>query len=83
MEKGQGLVRGDSKVIGGWHLWGDRSVHPLPFPFLLGGRGVEPPTKFLKKEGGAWQDLIFERGVAGKDGGNVFQGGGGLESLHI
>ena len=30
---------------------------------------------FKKKEGGAWQDLNFESGVAGKEGSNFFQGG--------
>ena len=39
-----------------------------------GGGGHEPPTKFSKKEG-AWQDLHFSRGVAGKEGSDVFQGG--------
>ena len=34
---------------------------------------VKPPTKFSKT--GAWQDLNFERGVSGKEGGNFFQGG--------
>ena len=28
-------------------------------------------------KGGAWPDLNFERGVAGKGGGNLFQGDGG------
>ena len=32
------------------------SVHPPPF-LLEGGKGVEPPTKFSKKE--ARQDLRF------------------------
>ena len=40
---------------------------------LSAGGGVEPPTKFSKR--GAWQSLSFERGVAGKKGGNFFQGG--------
>ena len=32
----------------------------------------EPPTKFSKR--GAWQDLNFERGVAGKEGVTFFKG---------
>ena len=43
-------------------------MHP---PFLLWG--IEPPTKFSKR--GAWQDLNFEKGVAGKGGGNFFRRG--------
>ena len=41
--------------------------------FCWGGVGVELPTKFSKK--GAWQDLNFQRGLAGKEGSNFFQGG--------
>ena len=44
-----------------------------PLPFLLGG-GVELPTKFSKR--GTWQDLSFERGVAGKEEVTFFRGGG-------
>ena len=46
------------------------SVHPPP-PFLLGGLNLLP--NFHK--GGAWQDLNFETGVAGKEGRNFFQEG--------
>ena len=46
---------------------------PLPPPlFLLEVLNLLP--NFFKK-GGAWQDLNFERGVAGKEGGSFFQGG--------
>ena len=44
-------------------------------PLSAGGGGVEPPTKFSKR--GAWHDLKFYRGVAGKEGGDFFQVGGG------
>ena len=47
------------------------SVHPPPCPFLL-GEGA-PPTKFSKR--GAWQDLHFQRVVAGKEGVPFFRGG--------
>ena len=47
------------------------SVHPPPSAGW--GGGVEPPTKFSKR--GTRQDLNFERGVAGKEGGNFFQRG--------
>ena len=35
------------------------------------------------QKGGAWQDLNFDRGVAGKEGGNFFQGGGGGGGLQF
>ena len=57
----------------------------LKAPFFIcvcGGKGVEPPTKFSKKGGGAWQDLNFQREVARKEGGDFFQGGG-LQFFHI
>ena len=57
-----------------WHC--KHSVHPLSaVGGGGGGRGVEPPTKFSKR--GAWHDLNFYRGVAGKEGGDFFQVGGG------
>ena len=31
--------------------------------------------RIQNQKGGAWQDLNSERGVAGKEGGNFFQGG--------
>ena len=31
--------------------------------------------KFSKKEGEAWHDHNFEMGVAGEEGGEIFQGG--------
>ena len=43
----------------------------LPILSVGGWGWVEPPTKFQKR--GAWQDLNFERGVAGNEGGNFFQ----------
>ena len=49
-------------------------MHP---PFLLGGLNLLP--NFQKGE--AWQVLNFEREVAGKEGGNVFQGGGKVAIL--
>ena len=53
------------------------SVHPLP---LSAGGGVEPPTKFSKREGLTGPQLLevgcWERG------GDFFQGGGGC-SFHI
>ena len=41
------------------------SVYP-PFCLFAGGRGVEPPTKFLKSGGLA--GFQFLEGVAGKEG---------------
>ena len=38
-----------------------------------GGGWIEPPITFSER--GAWQDLNFERGVAGKEEGNIFQEG--------
>ena len=53
------------------------SVHPPP---LSAGGGVEPPTKFSKREGLTGPQLLevgcWERG------GDFFQGGGGC-SFHI
>ena len=43
--------------------------HP---PLSAGGGGVVPPTTF-SKQGGAWQDLNFQRGLAGKERGDFFQ----------
>ena len=58
-------------------LAGNHSVH---HPFLFGG-GVEPPTKFSKK-GGLDMTLLLE-GVAGKEGGDFIQvGGGGVQFSH-
>ena len=45
-----------------------------PPPLSAGGGGIEPGTKFSKREG-ALQDLNFYMGVAGKEGGTFFQGG--------
>ena len=50
-----------------------------PPPSLSAG-GVEPPTKFSKREGG-WQGLNFLREVAGKEGVTFFRGKG-LQFLH-
>ena len=47
---------------------GINSVHP---PFLQGR--VEPPTKFSKRVGLTGPQLL--EGVAGKEGGDFFQGG--------
>ena len=49
-----------------------------PFPFLLpglGGERVEPPTKFSKRGLGLTGPQLLE-GVAGKEGGDFFQGEG-------
>ena len=43
------------------------SVHP---PFLQGGWA----SNQIFKKGGAWQDLNFQRGVAGKEEDDFFQG---------
>ena len=48
------------------------SVHPPPPPFLLGGLNLQPNFE----KGRPLQDLNFEKGVAGKEGGNFFQGEG-------
>ena len=40
-----------------------------------GGGGGGTPSQFFKKEGEAGQDLSFQRRVAGKEGGDFFQGG--------
>ena len=48
-------------------------VYTPPHPLSAGG-GFEPPTNFSKR-GGARQDLNIERGFAGKQWGNFFQGG--------
>ena len=42
------------------------SVYPPLSAGGGGGGGGGPPTKFSKR--GAWQDLKFERGVAGRGG---------------
>ena len=49
------------------------------YPSLLsaGGGGVQPPTKFKKGGGGLTGPQILE-GVAGKEGGDFFQGGGAI-----
>ena len=46
-----------------------------PSPFLLGWDGgvVEPPTKFSKRGGGLTRPQLLQ-GVAGKEGGDFFQG---------
>ena len=54
---------------------GINSVHP---PFLQGK--VEPPTKFSKRVGLTGPQLL--EGVAGKEGGDFFQGRGGC-NFHI
>ena len=48
----------------------------------MGGGDLNLLPNFSKK-GGAWQDLNFEKGVAGKEGGNFFRGGegGGIANL--
>ena len=55
-------------------------MHP-PSPFCLGrlrewggGGGVEPPNKFLKRR--CLTGSQFLEGIAGKQGGNLIQGGG-------
>ena len=48
-------------------------VYTLPPPFLLWGVNILP--NFQK--GGAWEDFNSGREVAGKEGGNFFQGGEG------
>ena len=53
------------------------SVHPTPSPappFLLVGEGLNLQPNFQK--GGAWQDLSFYRGAAGKEGVTFFRGWG-------
>ena len=40
-------------------------------------RGVEPPTKFSKRGGGALTGPQLLEGVAGKEGDDFFQGAGG------
>ena len=50
-------------------LLNSHSVHP---PLSDGGR-VEPPTKFSKRGGLTGPQLL--EGVAGKEGGEFFQGG--------
>ena len=53
----------------------DHSVHPeCAHPLLLLG-GLNLPRNFQKGGGGAWEDFNFERGIAGKTGSNIFQGG--------
>ena len=51
----------------------NHSLHPSPLSAGVGwGGGVEPPTKFSKRDlnfDRTWQDLNFERGVTGKEGG--------------
>ena len=49
-----------------------------PSPFCWGGGGVEPPTKYSKR-GGLTRPQLLE-GVAGKEGGDFFQGE--LQFLH-
>ena len=52
----------------------NHSVHPLPLSAGAGGGGVvEPPTKFSKRGGGLTGPQLLE-GVAGKEGGDFFQG---------
>ena len=50
------------------------SVHP---PFLLGGGGVEPPTKFSIRGGEGLTGSQFVEGVAGKREGVTFFRDGG------
>ena len=52
-------------------LWVEHGVHPPPPPFLW-DKGLSLPN-FQKKR--AWQDLNFERRVAGKEEGNFSQRG--------
>ena len=47
-------------------------MHPPPSPAFCWGEGGEPPTKW-----GAWQDLNFERRVAGKEGETFIRWGEG------
>ena len=44
--------------------------------FALEGEGVEPATNQIFKKGGGLTDLHFYRGIAGREGGDVFQEGG-------
>ena len=53
-------------------------MQPLSL-FLLGGWAS---YQIFKKGGGAWQDLNFYKGVAEKEGGDLFQGGEGVQFLH-
>ena len=46
-------------------------THPLLSAGEGGGRGANLLPKFKKKGGGGLKDLNFERGVAGKEGGNL------------
>ena len=47
-------------------------VQPPP-PFFQGEEEVEPPTKFSKGAGLTGSQLL--EGIAGKEGGDLFQGG--------
>ena len=49
---------------------------PPPPPFCWSGGVVEPPTKFSKR-GGLTGPQHLE-GFAGKEGGDFYQGGGGV-----
>ena len=44
------------------------------------GGGVEPPTQFSKRGGSTGPQFL--EGVAGKEGGDFFQGGRGVQFLH-
>ena len=46
---------------------------PPPPPFFQGEEEVEPPTKFSKGAGLTGSQLL--EGIAGKEGGDLFQGG--------
>ena len=54
----------------GEHFVFNHSVHP---PLSISAGGVEPSTKFSKR-GSLTGPQLWE-GVAGKEGGNFFQGG--------
>ena len=58
-------------------MLGTCSVHPTPHPLSAEGEGrdggFEPPTKFSKTVGLTGPQLL--EGVAGKEGGDFFQGG--------
>ena len=55
-------------------------IHSVHLPVFYVTEGVEPPTQFSKREDGAgglaWPQFL--EGVAGKEGGDFFQGEGGV-----
>ena len=51
-----------------FHHWAIVGILPLS---AAGGLSLQPN---FQKGGGAWQDLKFKMGVAGKEGGDFFQG---------